>query len=86
MDCSFSYHGFALLIKSADYFVNGAAGIAKRFNIPKTIVGLTLVAFGTSVPELTVSILSATQNNPDFWSLGQPPPTTFKAGRYLFIM
>ncbi len=57
--------GFALLIKSADYFVNGAAGIAKCFNIPKTIIGLTLVAFGTSVPELTVSILSATQNNPD---------------------
>ncbi len=51
--------GFALLIKGADYFVDGAAGIADRFGIPQIVIGLTIVAFGTSAPEAAVSISSA---------------------------
>ncbi len=61
----FLIFGFLLLLKSADVFVDGAAGVAKRFNVPKAVIGLTLVAFGTSVPEMTVSIISAFQHNAD---------------------
>jgi len=61
----FLLFGFALLIKSADYMVDGAAGIASHFKIPKMVVGLTLVAFATSAPEGTVSILAAIQGNAD---------------------
>lgn len=57
--------GFYLLIKSADVFVDGSAGIAKKLKIPKLIVGLTLVAFGTSAPEATVSIIAALQGSAD---------------------
>lgn len=48
--------GLALLVKGADFFVEGSSSIAKRFNIPSMVIGLTLVAFGTSAPELAVSI------------------------------
>lgn len=48
--------GFVLLIKGADYFVDGASGIADRFGIPQIVIGLTIVAFGTSAPEAAVSI------------------------------
>ena len=48
--------GFLLLIKGADIFVDGASNVAKNFKIPKIIIGLTIVAFGTSAPELAVSI------------------------------
>ena len=48
--------GFALLIKGADFFVEGASSTAYRFNIPTVIVGLTIVALGTSLPEAAVSI------------------------------
>ena len=48
--------GFILLIKGADVFVDGASNTAKNFKIPKIIIGLTIVAFGTSAPELAVSI------------------------------
>ena len=51
--------GFVLLIKGADFFVDGAAALAKRFHIPSLVVGLTIVAMGTSAPELSVSISSA---------------------------
>lgn len=53
--------GFILLIKGADYFVDGASSIAKRFGIPTLIIGLTIVAFGTSAPEAAVSVTSAIQ-------------------------
>lgn len=53
--------GFILLIKGADYFVDGASSIAKTFRIPTLIIGLTIVAFGTSAPEAAVSITSALQ-------------------------
>ena len=43
--------GFVFLIKGADGFVSGASSIAKKFNIPPLIIGLTIVAFGTSAPE-----------------------------------
>lgn len=51
--------GFLLLIKGADWFVEGAAGIADKFGIPQLIIGLTIVAMGTSAPEAAVSITSA---------------------------
>ena len=57
--------GFALLIKGADVFVDGAAGIAELFGIPELIIGLTVVAMGTSAPEAAVSITSALKGSAD---------------------
>lgn len=51
--------GFFLLIKGADIFVEGAASIARRFNVPAMVIGLTIVAMGTSAPEAAVSITSS---------------------------
>ncbi|MDO5402827.1 MAG: calcium/sodium antiporter [Eubacteriales bacterium] len=48
--------GFVFLIKGADYFVEGSAAVAKKFNIPGVVIGLTIVAMGTSAPELAVSV------------------------------
>ena len=50
--------GFVMLIKGADIMVDGASGIAENFKVPKMLIGLTIVAFGTSAPELAVSIKS----------------------------
>ena len=55
--------GFALLVKGADWFVDGAAGIARRFGIPPLIIGLTIVAMGTSAPEAAVSITAAARGS-----------------------
>ncbi|MBQ3544684.1 MAG: calcium/sodium antiporter [Lachnospiraceae bacterium] len=55
--------GFVMLIKGADYFVEGASGIADKFGIPQIVIGLTIVAFGTSAPEAAVSITSALQGS-----------------------
>lgn len=55
--------GFVMLIKGADWFVDGAAGIAARFGIPQLIIGLTIVAMGTSAPEAAVSITAALSDN-----------------------
>ena len=57
--------GFFLLIKGADYLVDGAVGIAKRFHISEIVIGLTIVSIGTSMPELIVSITSAIDGYPD---------------------
>lgn len=57
--------GFVLLIKGADFLVEGASNIAKRFHIPEIIIGLTIVSIGTSMPELFVSITSAIEGYPD---------------------
>lgn len=57
--------GFTLLISGANRLVNGASGIAKKFNIPEILIGLTIVALGTSLPELIVTIISATTNSTD---------------------
>ena len=51
--------GFSLLAKGADWFVDGAAGIAEKFGIPQLVIGLTIVAMGTSAPEAAVSITAA---------------------------
>lgn len=51
--------GFILLIKGADYFIDGTSNIAKYYNIPSVIIGLTLVAFGTSLPEAFVSVTAS---------------------------
>lgn len=51
--------GFILLIKGADFFVDGAAGIAKKLNISTFIIGVTVVAVGTSLPELAVTVVDA---------------------------
>ena len=58
--------GFALLYKGGDFLVTGAAGIAQKKNIPSFIVGVTLVAFGTSAPELFFNIISALHGNAEF--------------------
>ena len=51
--------GFVLLIKGADFLVDGASSVAKKFHIPEIIIGLTIVSIGTSMPELMVSLTSA---------------------------
>lgn len=51
--------GFLLLVKGADFFVEGSSSIAKNLRIPSVIIGLTIVAFGTSAPELAVSVSAA---------------------------
>ncbi|WP_100012354.1 calcium/sodium antiporter [Lentibacillus sediminis] len=61
--------GFALLIKGADYFVDGSSNIARLLRIPPILIGLTIVAFGTSSPEATVSIIAALEGNAEV-SLG----------------
>lgn len=55
--------GFVMLVKGADWFVDGAAGIAARFGIPQLVIGLTIVAMGTSAPEAAVSITAALSGN-----------------------
>ncbi len=61
--------GMVLLIKGADFFVDGASNIAKAMHIPAVIIGLTLVSMGTSAPELAVSITAAIGKSNDL-SLG----------------
>lgn len=55
--------GFVMLVKGSDWFVEGAAGIADKFGIPQLVIGLTIVAMGTSAPEAAVSITAATKGN-----------------------
>ena len=57
--------GFVMLVKGSDWFVDGAAGIAAKFRIPQIIIGLTIVAMGTSAPEAAVSITAATAGSAD---------------------
>lgn len=65
IQCLLLILGFIMLIKGADWFVDGASGIAERFGIPEIVIGLTIVAFGTSAPEAAVSITAALQGNAD---------------------
>ena len=51
--------GLVLIIKGADWLTDGASAIARRYGIPSLVIGLTIVAFGTSAPELVVSVVSA---------------------------
>lgn len=57
--------GLVLLVKGADWFVEGSAGIAKKCKISPLVIGLTVVAFGTSMPELAVSVTSAIEHSTD---------------------
>ncbi len=57
--------GFVGLVKGADWFVDGAAGIAKKLHVPQLIIGLTIVSFGTSAPELATSLISSVQGSAD---------------------
>jgi len=55
--------GFVMLVKGADWFVDGAASLAAKFGIPQLVIGLTIVAMGTSLPEAAVSITAALKGN-----------------------
>ena len=55
--------GFVLLIKGADFFVEGSSSVAKRLRVPSIIIGLTIVAMGTSLPECAVSVTASLANN-----------------------
>lgn len=57
--------GFLLLIKGADYFVEGSSSIAKLLRVPTVVIGLTVVALGTSMPEMAVSVTAAMTGNND---------------------
>lgn len=57
--------GFVLLIKGAGYFVDGASSLASKMRISQIVIGLTIVAFGTSAPELVINILAALSGNTD---------------------
>lgn len=61
--------GFGLLISGANFFVNGSSNIARLLRVPPLLIGLTIVAFGTSSPEATVSIIAALEGSSDI-SLG----------------
>lgn len=68
LDCSmplailFLVIGFVLLVKGADMFVEGSSNIAKKFHVPAIIIGLTIVAMGTSLPETAVSVTASLAN------------------------
>lgn len=55
--------GFVLLVKGADFFVDGSSSVAKRLRVPSLIIGMTIVAMGTSLPECSVSISAAIAHN-----------------------
>ncbi len=55
--------GFVVLVLGADWLVDGASGLAKRLNVPDLIIGLTIVAFGTSAPELVVNLMAAIEGS-----------------------
>lgn len=57
--------GFAMLVKGADWFVEGTSGIARKMGIPQLVVGLTIVAMGTSAPEAAVSITASLKGTAD---------------------
>jgi cation:H+ antiporter len=65
MNYIFLVVGFVLLTISADWLINGSSGLAKRLNISDLVIGLTIVAFGTSAPELVVNIVAATEGSSD---------------------
>jgi cation:H+ antiporter len=55
--------GFYILIKGADLLVDGSSSLARRFNVSDLVIGLTVVAFGTSTPELFVNIIASINGN-----------------------
>ena len=65
MDILLLIGGLLLILIGANCLTDGAASVAKRFRIPSIVIGLTIVAFGTSAPELTVSVSSALKGSAD---------------------
>lgn len=65
LQCVLLVVGFVMLVKGADWFVDGAAGIADKFGVPQLVIGLTIVAMGTSAPEAAVSIAAALKGSAD---------------------
>jgi cation:H+ antiporter len=65
LDIVFLVGGLLLILFGASWLTDGASSVAKRFNIPPIVIGLTIVAFGTSAPELAVSVSSAIQGSAD---------------------
>ncbi len=65
LDIVFIVVGVALVLYGADRLTEGASALARRMNIPEIIIGLTIVAAGTSAPELFVSMVSALKGTPD---------------------
>ena len=63
LQLAFLVVGFLLLVKGADWFVDGASGLATKLGIPQLVIGLTIVAMGTSLPEAAVSISAALRGN-----------------------
>ena len=57
--------GFVLLMKGADIFVDGSSALADKMGIPQIVIGLTIVAFGTSAPEAAISITAAVKGSAD---------------------
>ena len=57
--------GFVLLTFAADWLVDGASGLAKRLNVSDLVIGLTIVAFGTSAPELVVNVVATAKGTPE---------------------
>lgn len=64
-DIAFFLVGLVLIVKGADWLTDGAVSIARRFGIPTLVIGLTIVAIGTSAPEFVVSMLGAIHKSPD---------------------
>ena len=63
MEILLTIAGLALILVGANYLTDGSAALARRFHISEFIVGLTVVAIGTSTPELIVSVMSALANS-----------------------
>ena len=76
MSILFLLVGLGLILSGANFLTDGAAALAKRFNISSLVIGLTIVAFGTSAPELTVSIVSAINGSAEL-SIGNVVGSTF---------
>lgn len=65
LQCGLLALGFLMLVKGADWFVDGAAGVADKLGVPQLVIGLTIVAMGTSAPEAAVSLTAALKGNAD---------------------
>ena len=73
--------GVVIVLKGADWLTDGAVGIAEKMGIPQLVIGLTIVAMGTSMPELCVSLVSALKNTPDLAVGNVVGSNTFTEGK-----
>lgn len=62
-DIALTILGLVLIVAGANYLTDGAAALARRFKIPQLIIGFTIVAFGTSAPELSLSVIGSIEGN-----------------------